>query len=85
MLTYTEQNIINNYTAILSGLSKLGKIELIQKITELLKEEEVKPKKLTKEEAFFSSFGAFADEKSAEEIIADIKGSRGFRKHDLSL
>ena len=78
MLTYTEQNIINNYTAILSGLSKLGKIELIQKITELLKEEEVKPKKLTKEEAFFSSFGAFADEKSAEEIIADIKGNRGF-------
>jgi hypothetical protein len=35
------------------------------------------------EEHFYSSFGAFADEKSADEIIAEIKESRTFTQKDI--
>lgn len=36
-----------------------------------------------KERDFYKSFGAFASDKSAEEIIKDIKKSRTFRKKNL--
>ena len=36
-----------------------------------------------KESAFYKSFGAFDSNKSAEEIIANIKSSRKFRKKEL--
>jgi hypothetical protein len=36
-------------------------------------------------EDFYNSFGAFASEKSAEEIINEIKESRNFRNKDLEL
>jgi hypothetical protein len=51
----------------------LSKIELIEKLTKSLKRE-----KTVKKDTFFESFGAFSDEKSAEEIIADRKSSRKF-------
>ena len=33
---------------------------------------------------FFNSFGAFSDEKSAEDIILEIKENRKFREKDLN-
>lgn len=36
-----------------------------------------------KDKEFHKSFGAFSSEKSAEEIISDIKASRKFRDKDI--
>jgi len=41
----------------------------------------LKSDKKKKENNFYKSFGAFASDKSAEEIIKDIKSSRKFRKN----
>ncbi|MBX2921066.1 MAG: hypothetical protein KF746_02650 [Chitinophagaceae bacterium] len=59
-------------------LSSLGKIELIESLSKSLKTD-----KATKDNKFYKSFGAFASEKSAEEIIADIRSSRKFRKKEI--
>ena len=59
-------------------LSSLGKIELIESLSKSLKTD-----KATKDNKFYKSFGAFASEKSAEEIIADIRSSRKFRKKGI--
>lgn len=43
----------------------------------------LKKEKNTKEKAFFKSFGAFPEGKSAEAINEEIKASRTFRNKDL--
>jgi uncharacterized protein YjfI (DUF2170 family) len=53
-------------------------MELIESLSKSLK-----TKKTTKEKNFYKSFGAFSSKKSAEEIIADIKSSRRFRKKEI--
>lgn len=40
----------------------------------------LKAESKNKKNSFFKSFGAFSDEKSSDEIIAEIKSSRRFRK-----
>lgn len=65
---HTEKNIVKTYSKLLEGLSSMSKIELIEYLSKSLKAE-----KRTIEEDFYNSFGAFSSEKSAEEIIADIK------------
>lgn len=70
-MSYADKHIVETYSMLFDGLSSLSKIELIEKLTKSLKRE-----KTVKKDTFFESFGAFSDEKSAEEIIADIKSSR---------
>ena len=53
-------------------------VELIERLSKSLKKE-----KNSKEKAFFKSFGAFSSDKSAEEIVTEIKASRKFREKDL--
>ena len=53
---------------------------MLEKLAKSLKRE-----KKSKEKDFYSSFGAFSEEKSAEEIITEIKESRKFREKDLKL
>jgi ribosomal protein L20A (L18A) len=45
----------------------------------------LKSEKRNKENNFYKSFGAFASEKSAEEIIAELKSSRKFRRKEIKL
>ena len=78
-MSVAERNIINSYSTMFNGLSSLSKIELIESLTKSLKKE-----KTSKIDSFYKSFGAFSDEKSAEEIIADIKTSRNFRNNEIS-
>ena len=85
MLNYTPYNRVDTYTNLLNTLSRLEKVELIKKIAESLKEDTIDTEKMEREKGFFSSFGAFSSEQTAEEIIADIKESRSFRNRDLSL
>jgi hypothetical protein len=70
-MSYADKHIVETYSMLFDGLSSLSKIELIEKLTKSLKRE-----KTVKKDTFFESFGAFSDEKSAEEIIVDIKSSR---------
>ena len=77
-MSYADKHIVETYSMLFDGLSSLSKIELIEKLTKSLKRE-----KTVKKDTFFESFGAFSDEKSAEEIIADIKSSRKFRNQEI--
>ena len=77
-MSYADKHIVETYSMLFDGLSWLSKIELIEKLTKSLKRE-----KTVKKDTFFESFGAFSDEKSAEEIIADLKSSRKFRNQEI--
>ena len=77
-MSYTNKHIIETYSGLFEGLSSLNKIELIESLTKSLKTE-----KTTKNSKFYKSFGAFSSEKSAEEIVAEIKSSRKFRNKEI--
>lgn len=77
-MTQAERHIIETYSSIFDRLSSISKLELIEKLAKSLRKESQ-----TKEKDFFKSFGAFSSEKSAEDIIKDIKESRNFRDKDL--
>ena len=51
---------------------------MIERLAKLLKVEDE-----TTEKNFYDSFGAFASSKSAEDIVADIKSSRQFRRKEV--
>jgi hypothetical protein len=71
--------MVECYADLLDGLSPSGKIELIENLSKSLTS-----KKKNKEAAFFKSFGAFAPEKTPEEIIKEIKESRKFREKEIN-
>ena len=79
-MTFTDRHIVETYSILFEGLSSGSKIELIEVLSKSLKTEKKK-----KESSFYKSFGAFVPEKKAEEIIADIKSSRKFRKKEIKL
>lgn len=79
-MSNTDKIIVETYAGLFEGLSSLNKIELIETLSKLLKSEIV-----SKDKAFYKSFGAFPSEKSPEEIVYVIKSSRKFRTHDISL
>lgn len=77
-MSYTDKHIVDTYSGLFEGLSDLNKIELIESLSKSLKSE-----KALKDVRFYKSFGAFSSGKSAEEIIADIKSNRKFRKKEI--
>lgn len=77
-MNYTERHIVNSYSELFEGLSSISKIELIENLSKSLKTE-----KKRKESDFYKAFGTFGSDKSAEEIIADIKSSRKFRDKEI--
>ena len=77
-MNYTDRHIVEAYSDLFEGLSSLNKTELIESLSKSLKAE-----KKTKENTFYKSFGAFSSEKSAEEIIEEIKSARKFRNKEL--
>lgn len=78
IMSYTDKNIIENYSMLFEGLNSLTKIELIESLTKSLKRE-----RTSKKDNFFESFGAFGSEKPAEEIVKEIKSSRKFRNKEI--
>lgn len=79
-MTYIDRNIVDAYAALLKGMSTDNKKKLIEHLSEPVLENES-----LVEEKFYSSFGSFADDRSAVEIIEGIKQSRKFRVKDLSI
>jgi len=77
-MTYTDKHIVETYSGLFEGLSSISKIELIESLSKSLKAD-----KKSRESNFYKSFGAFASNKSAEEIISDIKLNRKFRKKEI--
>ncbi|WP_442587497.1 hypothetical protein ACSBL2_15740 [Pedobacter sp. AW31-3R] len=77
-MTVATKNILDTYSSLFEGLDSFTKLELIERLTKSIKKE-----KNTKEEAFFNSFGAFPESKSAESINEEIKASRNFRDKHL--
>jgi hypothetical protein len=70
-LTYAERNMIESYAAILGGLSTSTKLELMDRLLKSLKNEYIKTDEPVIE---------FIPEKSAEQIISEIRESRNFGK-----
>jgi hypothetical protein len=64
-------NLIDGYLELLGGLSPEKKLELISKLSDLVKVDLTR-----KNSTFRKSFGALDTEKSAEEIISEIRSSR---------
>lgn len=79
-MTYTDRYLVETYTGLFEGLSSSNKMELIENLSKSLKVESN-----TKDAKFYKAFGAFSSEKSAEEIINNIKLSRKFRNTEIKL
>ena len=79
-MRHSDQNVVEAFAELFEGLSSTSKLELIESLSKSIRAENSK-----KEEDFYNSFGAFASEKSAQEIINEIKESRNFRNKDLEL
>jgi hypothetical protein len=68
-INYTERNMIESYSAILGNLSVPFKIELMERLLKSIKNQNSKINLPSDE---------FIPEKSAEEIIAEIRETRNF-------
>lgn len=75
MKTNANTALIDNYFGLLNGLSKENKLRLIAKLSNSVADEVVK-----NEDVVDQYFGAFKSNKSAEEIIKEIKESRSFNR-----
>ena len=79
-MSYINKRIVETYTGLFRGLSASNKTELIGVLSKSLKDEHI-----TKDNEFYKSFGAFASENTAEEIIANIRSSRKFSNKEINL
>jgi DNA-binding transcriptional ArsR family regulator len=79
-MTHAERHIIETYSELFESLSSESKLELLERLAK-----SIRKGRKSKEKDFFSSFGGFASEKPAEEIIKDIRESRKFRSKDLKI
>jgi len=79
-MTHAERHIVETYSGLFESLSSVIKLELLERLAK-----SIKKGKKSKEKDFFNSFGAFASDKTAEEIAGEIRESRAFKKKDLKL
>jgi uncharacterized protein YjfI (DUF2170 family) len=77
-MSYADKHIVETYSGLFEGLSSDNKMELIETLSKSLKTENK-----SKDESFYNVFGAWTSDKSAEEIIAEIRSSRVFREKDI--
>ncbi|ADR20579.1 hypothetical protein MATR_17980 [Marivirga tractuosa] len=78
-MTIVEKHIVNSYSKIFDMLSKRIKIKLIEKLEKSLSKNTVNDDKV-----FYDSFGGFVSDKSAKEIVSEIKANRNFKSRDLN-
>jgi hypothetical protein len=77
-MTHAERHIVETYSELFESLSSESKLELLERLAK-----SIKKGRKSNEKDFFSSFGAFASDKPAEEINKEIRESRKFRAKDL--
>lgn len=73
--TDINTTIIEGYLQLLNNLSASNKLELIARLTTSVKSDLKK-----KASSFQKAYGAFLSEKTAEEIINEIRSSRRFTR-----
>ena len=74
-ITYSDKFLVESYSSVLSNLNFPCKVELMERLIQSLKNQ-TKETKETKETTFSTS--DFIPEKSAEQIITDLRNSRSF-------
>lgn len=79
-MNLTESRLIDAYNTLFQSLNFQSKLELLERLLQTVKTE-----MNAQDAAFYNAFGAFPDEKTAEEIIEDLKASRTFRTKDIQL
>ena len=72
--------LIDSYYALLKRLSHKVRVELIARLSDSLQLEDKRDGG-----DFFSLFGAYQSEKTADEIIRDLKDSRTFKRQTEEL
>ncbi len=78
--TDTNKNIINGYYDLIKNLSPDSKLELIARLSDSMKSP------ITgKNGSWKHLYGAFISEKSAEELVDDIRRARTFSRNTESL
>ena len=77
-MSFTDKHIVDTYSALFEGLSSSSKIELIEHLSKSLEENG------DQADRFFSAFGAFGSDKSAEQIVTGIKTARKFKSREIS-
>ncbi len=70
-----QTSLADCYFGILKNLNSDSKLDLISKLSQSLKDREMKS-----ETSLQSLFGAYNSDESVDEIIADIKASRVFNQ-----
>ena len=68
-------NLINGYLGLMRNLSPDNKLDLIEKLTKSLKVD-----LNTKKKSLRRAFGAFQSDKTADELIKEIRESRTFTR-----
>ncbi|NOX86278.1 MAG: hypothetical protein GXO86_09995 [Chlorobi bacterium] len=74
--TDLNSKFINNYFDLIKNLSLEQKLDIIEKLTKTIKGDIVRKTKTLKK-----AFGAWKSEKSADEIINELRNSRHFNRH----
>lgn len=67
--------LVNNYLALLQNMSQNDKLELISQLSQSLKTEEP-----MEEMSLKALFGAFQSDKTAEQIIEEVRSARVFNR-----
>jgi hypothetical protein len=70
-----NNTLIEGYLRLLENLSPSSKLDLISKLTLSVKTDISRKKK-----RFYKAFGAWESEKSADEIILELRSSRTFNR-----
>lgn len=73
-------DLVDAYLKLLNSLGAESKRELISKLSDSLK-----GSNKNNSSSFKKLFGAFESERSAEQIISDLKGSRNFTRNICGL
>lgn len=68
--------LIDNYFSLLKNLSSDSKLELIARLSKSMKTS----KKTKKEVSLSSLYGSWESEQSADELIAELKSARNFKR-----
>ncbi len=79
-MTHAERHIVETYSELFESLSSVSKLELLERLAK-----SIRKGRKSNEKELFSSFGGFASDKPAEEIIMEFMESRKFRAKDLKL
>lgn len=71
------------YADLFANLTAASKQELLDLLAQSLREAPAATPPPDADAAFFASFGAFADDRTPEQLLADIRASRTFREKSL--